>query len=141
MIVGSGTMIEDVEADLAAEHNRIAEAEARGRRQGIQSDVPCNGCTACCHGPIVLHPSLGDDPSHYATELIEGFGLILRRNPDGSCIYLTKGGCSIWPNRPGVCRAFDCRAYARSAWAKLDPLRDEAVIAAGLSRGKGNVPA
>jgi hypothetical protein len=33
------------------------------------SIVPCNGCTACCHGPIMLHPGLGDDAAKYETEL------------------------------------------------------------------------
>jgi Fe-S-cluster containining protein len=98
------------------------------------ADVPCNGCTACCHGVVVLHPALGDDPSQYETERVEGIGFVLKRRPDGSCHYLLEGGCSIWPNTPGVCRAFDCRAYAKSNWARLDPLGDPAIIAAGKAR-------
>lgn len=97
-------------------------------------NVPCNGCRACCHGVIVLHPALRDDPSQYETEEVPGFGMVLKRNPDGSCYYLNNNGCSIWPNTPAVCRAFDCRVYANSKWAELDPLRDEAVIAAGKVR-------
>ena len=93
--------------------------------------VPCNGCTACCHGVIVLHPALNDNPLQYETEQVPGFGMVLKRKPDGSCHYLNSSGCSIWPNTPAVCRAFDCRVYASSKWAELDPLRDEAVIAAG----------
>jgi hypothetical protein len=33
------------------------------------SVVRCNGCTAYCHGPIMLHPGLGDDAANYETEL------------------------------------------------------------------------
>jgi Fe-S-cluster containining protein len=98
------------------------------------SDVPCNGCTACCHGVVMLHPALGDDPSQYETQTIEGVGMALKRKPDGSCHYLRTWGCSIWPHTPALCRAFDCRQYAASKWAALDPLRDERIIAAGLAR-------
>ena len=95
-------------------------------------DVPCNGCTACCYGPVVLHPALGDDPSRYLTETIEGVGTLLQRMPDGSCIYRRKNGCVVHDELPAVCRAFDCRVYAASKWAKIDPLRDQAVIDRGL---------
>jgi Fe-S-cluster containining protein len=95
------------------------------------SDVPCNGCTACCHGTIVLHPALGDDPRKFDAVFVEGIGYRLRRKPDGSCIYLREGGCSIWPNTPGVCRAFDCREYVKLGLADDDPMADEAVSRRG----------
>ncbi len=95
-------------------------------------DVPCNGCTACCHGPIVLHPSLGDDPTRYATVQDAEWGVKLAQKPDGSCVYLKDGGCGIHERRPAICRAFDCRVYAKG-WGLLDPLRDETVIARGNS--------
>jgi Fe-S-cluster containining protein len=97
--------------------------------------VDCNGCTACCrHGVVVLHPALGDNPLDYNTQEIPGVGMALKRNRDGSCHYLTDKGCSIWPKTPAVCRAFDCRAYVRSAWAAFDPLVDRDVLAAGFAR-------
>lgn len=96
------------------------------------TDVPCNGCTLCCHGPIILHPALGDDPDAYQCDLVPDVGYRLRRKPDGSCIYLRENGCSIWPNTPGVCRAFDCRQYAKMNWAKFDPLADDGVLERGL---------
>jgi hypothetical protein len=97
-------------------------------------DVPCNGCTLCCRAPIAVHPALGDDPSKFKTKFVAGAGIVLESNDDGSCIYRGVMGCSIWPNTPAICRAFDCRVYAQSAWAKIDPLRDDGVIAAGLAR-------
>jgi Fe-S-cluster containining protein len=93
--------------------------------------VPCNGCTACCHGPVILHPALGDDHRKFDAEWIEGVGYRLKRNPDGSCVYLREGGCSIWPNTPGVCRAFDCRDYVRSGLAAIDPMADDAIVHQG----------
>jgi Fe-S-cluster containining protein len=95
--------------------------------------VPCNGCTACCHGPIMLHPGLGDDATKYEAELTP-YGMKLKQKPDASCIYLDDYKCSIWPNTPAVCRAFDCRAYVRAGLHLRDPLGDEAVTAAGKAR-------
>ena len=101
------------------------------------ADVPCNGCTACCHGPIVLQPAHGDDPSQYETVSDSAWGVKLAQKPDGSCHYLVPGGCSIWNRRPAVCRAFDCRTYAHG-WGRIDPLRDEAVIRRGLMLSRPN---
>lgn len=28
---------------------------------------------------------------------------------EGTCVYLTPGGCGIYEDRPKVCAAFDCR--------------------------------
>lgn len=97
------------------------------------ADVPCNGCTACCRGPIVLQPAHGDDPRQYVTEHHPKWGLKLIEHEDGTCGYLQAGKCTIYHNRPAVCRAFDCRTYARG-WGKHDPLSDRAVIQAGLER-------
>jgi Fe-S-cluster containining protein len=112
----------------------IAETACDRRRKKAMTDVPCTGCTACCHCVVMLHPALGDDPSQYETQTIDGVGMALKRKPDGSCIYLRAFGCSIWPRTPALCRAFDCRRYAASNWASKDPLRDERIIAAGLAR-------
>jgi Fe-S-cluster containining protein len=78
----------------------------------------CNGCTECCHGPVMLHPSLGDDYRRYRTEdVYDGAGNVvgkkLLQKLDGSCHYLGEKGCVIWGQHPAVCKAFDCRKYAR----------------------------
>lgn len=101
--------------------------------------VPCNGCTLCCKGPgrVMLHPGLGDDPTKFDHEMVFDFyglptGFALKRKEDGSCIYLEDKGCAIWPNTPGVCRAFDCRDFAKSAWAAfLDPEGNNPVMRRG----------
>ncbi len=95
------------------------------------SVVPCNGCTACCCGPIMLHPGLGDYAANYKTELTP-CGMKLKQKLDGSCLGDHK--CSIWPNTPTVCRAFDCRAYVRAGLHLRDALGDEAATAAGKAR-------
>ena len=99
--------------------------------------VPCDGCTACCHGVVILHPALGDDHTKFECDFVEGIGFKLMRKLDGSCSYLTPDGCSIWPKTPALCRAFDCRKYVELGLAASDPMRDDAIVAAGTERMKG----
>ena len=98
----------------------------------FDTEVPCNGCTLCCRGTIVLHPAFGDDPTQYDTEVIDDLGVVLKRQSDGRCIYVTEKGCSIWPHTPAVCRVFDCRVYAKRDWPKDSVQYDERVIERGL---------
>lgn len=83
-------------------------------------DVACGDCRGCCVssyyvkvradevrameriGADRLRPGPPDDP---ASRLL-GFG------PDGHCHMLVAGNCSIYPDRPETCRAYDCRVYA-----------------------------
>jgi Fe-S-cluster containining protein len=115
-----------------------ADLRAKGfRLKWFDVDVPCNGCTACCHGEVALQPELGDNPAEYRTEQIDGLVgklIVLQRNADDTCVYLDGDKCSIWTRRPWRCRVFDCRAYAQDPMVHADPARDERVIAAGLER-------
>lgn len=77
-------------------------------------DVPCRGCTACCHTDVVLWPAEGDVLETYEHRMIPlpATGEMvpaLQRRPDGSCVYLGKRGCGIHERRPSACRTFDCR--------------------------------
>ena len=40
------------------------------------------------------------------------------KDPSGNCPKLIDGRCSIWSNRPRMCKRFDCRLHAL---AELDP--------------------
>lgn len=80
------------------------------------SDVPCNGCTACCkHDDVFLRP--GEDPRDYRVERVldatkgeMGWRLQHKAKRDGGgCIYLGDGGCTIHDRAPAVCKQFDCR--------------------------------
>lgn len=92
--------------------------------------VPCNGCTACCRGEMILLMP-GDDQSRYWTQIVVNPitgqpGLAVAKKPDrNECIYLGEGGCTIHDRAPAVCRAFDCRRWVLG-------LGDRAAIRRGL---------
>jgi hypothetical protein len=83
-------------------------------------DVPCNGCRRCCTGNsiVMLLPQEGDAVDSYEHEFVTlpgaGRGPILKRRPNGDCIYLGERGCTIHDRAPAVCRVFDCRSAARA---------------------------
>jgi Fe-S-cluster containining protein len=81
------------------------------------SDLPplvCAGCTLCCRGrqAVVIVP--GVDRDDYDIQTVNGYALLAHR-PNGDCVYLGPGGCTIYERRPAVCRMFDCRELARKA--------------------------
>lgn len=64
----------------------------------------------------------------------------LARKPNGDCVYLTDGGCSIWHHAPSLCRVFDCRTWYKG-FSRRDRKRllaegklDKDVLAAGKAR-------
>jgi hypothetical protein len=84
--------------------------------------VPCGGCTSCCthHEKVLLTD--GDDPARYEGNIQwirlssdpEGMSrLALTHKPNGDCVYLGENGCTIYPDRPHICRIFDCREVYR----------------------------
>ncbi|MGQ9672582.1 MAG: YkgJ family cysteine cluster protein [Candidatus Aminicenantales bacterium] len=75
----------------------------------------CQACGACCYNKSI--PVSSDEVSRIARRLglgrreffriyIEENHPVLQLKPDGSCIFLGPGGCSIYPDRPFVCRLF-----------------------------------
>ena len=90
------------------------------------TSVPCGSCHLCCHTIITL----ADDEYHYAwtMQVIDGrVQRILCRQPNGDCIYLQHGKCSIHGRAPKVCRDFDCRDLVR----KPNPKVPAEVVARG----------
>lgn len=73
--------------------------------------VPCGDCVACCTAYEVL---IGTDDTPDAYDTVTGTTgrPVLRRQADGACVYLLDGRCAIYERRPGVCRQYDCRAFA-----------------------------
>lgn len=87
------------------------------QRHPLIADVPCNGCTACCHHSlIVLMPDHGDLAESYQTQdvisPINGKpAKALLQTPDGACIYIKDHGCAVYDHRPAICKSFDCRRF------------------------------
>jgi Fe-S-cluster containining protein len=93
------------------------QAALRGEQD---SDVPCDGCTACCTSsqfvhvapedvealavipPELLFPAPGQPDGHF----------VMGYDQDGCCPMLVDGGCSIYAYRPRTCRVYDCRLFA-----------------------------
>jgi hypothetical protein len=84
--------------------NRWAKGEA-------VTDVPCQGCTACCYyHEVPLQPE----------ETGEGLDIViapdgdrvLKKRDDGACVHLGPAGCTVYEHRPRACCAYDCRQYA-----------------------------
>ena len=86
--------------------------------------VPCNGCRVCCFDLVWLQPHLGDVVEQY-DHVIDHGAPALRRNHDGSCVYLGEHGCTIHERAPAMCKAFDCRVFykrfGQNERAKLRP--------------------
>ena len=83
----------------------------------MSDNVPCNGCRLCCEREaLVLHPEMGDKPWEYlcttmVNPLTGKLVFALAQKENGECIYLGATGCENYPNRPAICREFDCRKF------------------------------
>lgn len=89
--------------------------QQHSRGGSIAADVPCGDCNACCHETSVFLEPDEVDKYRNVEEVGEGGRSRprLERNEDQSCVYLDdEGACSIYENRPRLCRNFDCRPLA-----------------------------
>ena len=78
---------------------------------GFTGAVPCDGCTECCRGTdrTLYLDAVAEDLSKYKTS-IENGRPVLAMKANRDCWYLDdKKGCTIYEDRPQVCRLFDCR--------------------------------
>ena len=76
------------------------------------TEVPCNGCTACCKGQRIILTA-DDDKNRYAvTPTIRGNDgetqWMLQHKSNGTCVYLGSNGCTIHGMAPKACCDFDC---------------------------------
>ena len=87
-----------------------------GRRD---SDVPCDGCTACCTSSQFVHiaPEETDTLAHIPKALLfpaprmpRGH-VLMGYDERGHCPMLVDGRCSIYEHRPRTCRTYDCRIF------------------------------
>ncbi len=103
------------------ERDRIA---GRVRSAGFS----CRRCGACCSGAnneVMVAPpeieelvratglSAEDIVEPYPEWIEDGdmrftFGWVLRRGPDGNCIFLEQNRCRVYAHRPHICRTYPC---------------------------------
>ncbi len=102
----------------------------RALRNEQASEVPCDGCTACCTSSQFVHigPDEVDSLAHIPAALLfpaprlpEGH-VLLGYDEHGRCPMLTDGGCSIYEHRPRTCRTYDCRVFPA---AGIEPEADD----------------
>ena len=92
------------------------QAAIRGERG---SDVPCDGCTACCTASQFVHigPDETDTLAHIPAELLfpaprlPRGNVLLGYDERGHCPMLVENRCSIYEHRPQACRTYDCRIF------------------------------
>lgn len=94
--------------------------------------VPCGHCVACCTPSNFIHirPTDKDTlkciPSQVlfpAPGLPKGH-FLLGYNDDGQCPMFRGGKCSIYENRPEICRQYDCRVYSATG-IPLDNIKSD----------------
>jgi Fe-S-cluster containining protein len=86
---------------------------------GAASDVPCNGCTACCRSSQFVHiaPDETDTLAHIPPALLfpaprrPPGHVVLGYDEHGHCPMLVDDRCSIYEHRPRTCRTYDCRVF------------------------------
>ncbi|MDQ1509561.1 MAG: uncharacterized protein QOG50_1405 [Actinomycetota bacterium] len=110
----------------------MVEIQAAIRDEG-DSDVPCDGCTACCRSSQFVH--IGPDEIDAlaripAALLFPAPGrphghVVLGYDERGHCPMLVDDACSIYEDRPKACRTYDCRVFAA---AGLDAGADKVEI-------------
>lgn len=80
---------------------------------GARPSLVCGSCTACCYAPPFLDD--GERTPFPTTrdwnQMKQVWQKRLLASPDGTCSHLTPEGCSIYSDRPNVCRRFDCRDW------------------------------
>jgi hypothetical protein len=116
-------------------------------RHERDSDVPCNGCTACCTSSQFIHITADEVEtiSHIPVELLfpaprmPRGNFVLGYDERGHCPMLIDGACSIYEHRPRTCRTYDCRVFA-AAGVELDDA-DKSEITARVRRWRFEYPA
>jgi Fe-S-cluster containining protein len=109
----------------------------RTMRDAVQgergSDVPCDGCTACCRASqfILVEPDERDTLARIPSELLfpapqmpRGHK-VLGYDERGHCPMLVDDRCSIYEHRPRACRTYDCRVFAATEVELDDPAKAE----------------
>ena len=122
------------------------QAAIRGERG---SDVPCDGCTACCKSSQFVHigPDETDTLSRIPPELLfpaprlPPGHVLLGYDERGHCPMLVDNRCSIYEHRPRTCRTYDCRIFPATGIPVEDDDAGKVLIARQARRWRFGLPA
>ncbi|MEA2687341.1 MAG: uncharacterized protein QOE93_2536 [Actinomycetota bacterium] len=115
-------------------------------RGEADSDVPCDGCTACCRSSQFVHigPEERDTLAHIPENLLfpaprspKGH-VLMGYDEHGRCPMLIDDRCSIYEHRPRTCRTYDCRVFPAAGVEVVD--QDQADIARRARRWRFDHP-
>lgn len=97
----------------------------------------CRACSACCpHKYIQVNPyevarlarHLGISTTEFLAVFTEQGGAILKRDREDVCLFLTAHGCSVYPERPLVCRLHPLGRHVAAdgteEWSRATPHPD-----------------
>jgi Fe-S-cluster containining protein len=139
--------VEDEARDLPAGDFSAWLTEMQGAIRGERgSDVPCDGCTACCTSSQFVHiePDETDTLAHIPAALLfpaprmpRGH-VVMGYDERGHCPMLIDNRCSIYEHRPRTCRTYDCRVFP-AAGIEIDEV-DKALIAQRVRRWQFSYP-
>src|SRR3984957_10470899 len=118
----------------------------RALRGNGGSDVPCDGCTACCRSSQFVHigPDEADTLPHIPADLLfpaprlPTGHMLLGYDERGHCPMLIDNRCSIYEHRPRTCRTYDCRVFP-AAEIEIDG-SDQVRIARQVRRWRFSFP-
>ena len=118
-------------------------SDAPWYRDGLR--FGCTRCGRCCvgHGSVrvsdaeieALAERLGLAPDEFraaCTRPLRGGEISLRERRDGSCVFYSKGGCSVYAVRPRQCRTWP---FWRAVLHSPERWADEAADCPGMGRG------
>jgi uncharacterized protein len=83
------------------------------------SEVPCDGCTACCRASQFIHiepdeaATLARVPAslRFPAPGLPAGHVVMGYDQHGHCPMLVDDCCSIYDDRPRACRTYDCRVF------------------------------
>ncbi|MGO4885221.1 MAG: YkgJ family cysteine cluster protein [Bryobacteraceae bacterium] len=99
-------------------NHSFSDLKLRRIAEGIQEQIDCTECANCCRVATTgitdrdfgrLSRYLGITPAAFRSGYTvhdEWDGTILRRHPDGACVFLEGNLCSVYEARPDTCQRF-----------------------------------
>jgi Fe-S-cluster containining protein len=93
-------------------------------------DVACGDCRGCCVSSyyVKVRPHEIEAIAHIGADQLQdgpAGARLMGFRPNGHCLMLHEGNCSIYPHRPETCRTYDCRVFTA---AGMDAGPDKPVI-------------